>query len=179
MDCASSEPSDRAALDLEVLFRLHADELFAYAARRVGREVASEVTATTFRIAMEREPSFDSSLGEPRPWLYGIASNVIRSHRRTESRHLRALAREARRWESVSDGQAEVVDRVDAQRVLVGVLVELAALPAEDRDVMTLFAWEGLSYNDIAAALGIPVGTVRSRLHRVRRIIQLQRGPTT
>lgn len=161
MDLGSLEPIAGPSLDVGELFRLHADDVFSYAARRVGRDVASEVTSTTFKIALERVESFDPSVGGPRPWLFGIASNVIRGHWRSERRHLRALARVAKRAGPVSDSQAEVVDRVDAQGEIAQVLAELARLPAVDRDVMTLFAWEGLSYNEISIALNIPIGTVR------------------
>jgi RNA polymerase sigma factor (sigma-70 family) len=104
-----------------------------------------------------------------RSWLYGIATNLLRRHVRQELRGLRATARAAGR-ETVRDSghDSRVAERVDAQAMAGRLAAALAELSEGDRDVLLLTSWAGLDSNEVAGALGIPVGTVRSRLHRVR-----------
>lgn len=160
-----------AGADVRALYEAHAADVYRYVARRLGDTLAADVTAETFRIAVQKADAFDPSVAHPRAWLYGIATNVIRVHWRTEQRRLRAMEREARRSPSAIDPLLDVEQRVDASAELGVVLALVAALSPEDRDLLTLFAWEGCSYADIATALGIPIGTVRSRLHRIRQAI--------
>lgn len=102
-----------------------------------------------------------------RPWLFGIAANLLRRHRRAEERRLRAYARAA-----MAPGDASAFDgvdeRLDAAAATVALAHALASLGPGERDVLLLHAWADLSYEQIAGALAIPVGTVRSRLHRAR-----------
>jgi RNA polymerase sigma-70 factor (ECF subfamily) len=152
-----------------VLFDRHAAVVFRFLVRRVGRDTADELLGDTFRIAFERRASFDGTrAASARPWLYGIATNLVAKHRRTEGRRLRATARLAaeRSPDVLADG---VAGAVDAGRRWPAVAEAIAALPAADRDALLLYAWENLGYDDIAVALDIPVGTVRSRLNRARR----------
>jgi RNA polymerase sigma-70 factor (ECF subfamily) len=146
----------------------HAALVFRFLVRRVGRDAADELLGETFRIAFERRSSFDVERLNARPWLYGIATNLLARHRRTEARRLRATARLA----AASPPGAAPTDAVDAALdadVLFPAVVQAVdALPDGERDVLMLYAWEELSYDDIAAALDIPVGTVRSRLNRAR-----------
>lgn len=165
---AAAVTTTEAVSAVSAMYVLHVQDIHAYAARRLGPTLAADVTAETFRIALERHGSFDEALGPARGWLYGIASNVIRGHWRTEQRRLRALARVAPVDAAVTEPLLRVEERADAEAALATVLDLVAALPADDRDLVTLFAWERCSYAEIAAALGIPVGTVRSRLHRIR-----------
>lgn len=151
------------------MFDEHAPAVFAFAARRIGRDLAQDVTADTFRVAVESAGSFDPSRGSSRSWLLGIAANHIRRYWRSESRRLAALARLP-----VGDGDdahASSEQRLDAQRRLPQLLEAVAALPAADRDLLTLVAWERVSYREAADALGIPVGTVASRLNRIRALL--------
>ena len=151
------------------MFDEHARAVFAFAARRIGRDLAQDVTADTFRVAVESAGSFDPSRGSSRSWLLGIAANHIRRYWRSESRRLAALARLP-----VGDGDdahASSEQRLDAQRRLPQLLEAVAALPAADRDLFTLVAWERVSYREAADALGIPVGTVASRLNRIRAVL--------
>lgn len=141
------------------VFDRHARVVHAYLARRLGPDAADDATAETFRVAFERRASFDPLRGEVRPWLLGIATNLVRRHARDEERRLRALGRVA------ADGASPEPSLPAAPEVGAA----LAALEEGDRDVVLLIAWEDLSYDQVAAALGIPVGTVRSRLHRARR----------
>ncbi len=145
----------------------HAGTVFRYLVRRVGRDTADELLGETFRVAFEHRASYDGSRPNARPWLYGIASNLVAKHRRTEGRRTRATARLAD--DIVSDGLVDrVVAAVDAATAWPMVMAAIAELPHGERDALLLHAWEGLSYDDIAVALSIPIGTVRSRLNRAR-----------
>ncbi len=101
------------------------------------------------------------------PWLYGIASNLVAKHRRGVARRARAFARLGR--DQPGDEAERVVAMIDADRRWPEVAALVATLPSGERDVVLLYAWERLSYEQIAAALSVPVGTVRSRLNRARR----------
>lgn len=157
--------------DVRVWYEAYAADVYRYVARRLGDTLAADVTAETFRIAVQRADSFDASVAHPRAWLYGIATNLVRAHWRTEHRRLRAMEREAARTAHTVDPLPDADGRIDAVPELAAVLALVAELPLDDRDLLTLTAWEGCSYADTAAALGIPVGTVRSRLHRIRQAI--------
>ena len=149
------------------LFDRHATVIRDYLARRIGPQPAEDLTGETFLIAFSRRGDYDLARQNALPWLYGIASNLVRQRRRAEERQLRALARTG--VDDVLADHAESVSaKVTAQastRVLAGAL---ARLTAGERDVLLLMAWAGLSYDELAAALDIPLGTVRSRLHRAR-----------
>ena len=161
-----SEPEAFAAL-----FDRHAAPIHRYAARRLGTEAADDVMAETFAVAFQRRRDYDLERADARPWLYGIATNLIRNHRRAEARRWRAIAREATGvgHEPESDSAAE---RVTAQAARGELARVLTALPSRQRDVLLLFAFAELEYEEIAQALGLPVGTVRSRLHRARKAMK-------
>jgi len=164
-------PSDAHAASRAMadLFRRYHQDVYKFVARRLGESLAADVTAEVFRVAIERHHTYDSGRGHQRAWLYGIAANLIRGHWRTEERRLRALAREGGTQRSLIDPLLRVEEQINADDALARVMDAVAALPAEDRDLLTLFAWEGCGYAEIASALSIPIGTVRSRLHRIRR----------
>ena len=152
------------------VFDRHARSVYRYVRRRVGDEFASDVTAEVFARAFRDRGRFDGRGDSALPWLLGIGTNVMRVHRRSEERRLRAYARAAES-ERVGMPTDEIADRVDAEAVS-GVLSEaLAALPVRQRDVLLLHAWADLSASEIAVALAVPAGTVRSDLHRARRFI--------
>ena len=157
--------------ELRRLYERFVDDVYRFVARRLGPELAFDVTAETFRIACERLSSFDPHQGSERGWLYGIAMNVIRNHWRAEQRRLRALARFARDGTGTDETFDRVDDGIDANSRLARVLDVVAELSADDRDLLLLYAWERCSYHDIAVAMDIPVGTVRSRLNRIRTTI--------
>jgi RNA polymerase sigma-70 factor (ECF subfamily) len=150
------------------LFDRHATTLFRYFVRRVGPDDADSLLGELFRIAFERRERFDTERPEARPWLYGIASNLLARHRTGEARRLDATARLVNSSAAASDLFADVDARVDASRVWGDVAAAIAALPQGERDTLLLYAWEGMPYDQIAAALDVPVGTVRSRLNRTR-----------
>jgi RNA polymerase sigma-70 factor (ECF subfamily) len=157
--------------EFAALYDRHAGILFRFLVRRVGRDTGDELLGETFRIAFERRGTFDLDRPNARPWLYGIATNLVGKHRRHEARRLAATARLALdgRAAGPADPFADRVDdRLDARAAWPAVAQAVADLPAGERDALLLFAWEELSYDEIAAALGIPTGTVRSRLHRAR-----------
>ena len=150
----------------------HAGALFRFLVRRVGHDNAEPLLGDVFRIAFERRHTFDCSYANARPWLYGIATNVLAKHRRTEARRLRATAElAASRAPATSardDASDAIADAVDAATLWPSVVDAIAALPDGERDALLLYVWEDLSYDEIATALDIPVGTVRSRLNRAR-----------
>jgi RNA polymerase sigma-70 factor (ECF subfamily) len=142
-----------------VIFDRHFNAVHAYLARRVGRDVADDLAASTFTVAFERRGSFRREATTARPWLFGIATNLLRNARRAEQRAIESLARIRPCLSEVGDEHGESAP---------GLGDALAGLDSGQRDVMLLYAWEELSYEEIAAALHVPVGTVRSRLARAR-----------
>lgn len=152
------------------IFDRHAPAVHAYLARRIGRD-ADDLLAETFLVAFERRGRYRTAVTDARPWLLGIATNLLRRRAREEVRLYRALARTGIDPVGASAATAladRVVEQVDAGRVVRGLAGALAELPRHDRDALLLLAWGGLGYQEIARALGVPVGTVRSRLHRAR-----------
>jgi RNA polymerase sigma-70 factor (ECF subfamily) len=130
-----------------------------------------------FRVAFERRHTYDVERPTARPWLYGIATNLLAKHRRREARRLRATARLAAQRLAPVDMADGVSGAVDAAEQWQRVAAAVTALPEPERDALILHVWEGLSYQEIAVALGIPIGTVRSRLNRARgRIRELTGG---
>jgi RNA polymerase sigma-70 factor (ECF subfamily) len=150
------------------LFERHASDVLRYLIRRAGPGAGEEMLSETFRIAFERRASFDASHGLARSWLYGIAANVLAKHLRTTSRRVRATERLAGAAARSEDPYESVEDALDAQRLSVSVTAALDDLPESDREIVLLYAWEELSYAEIAAALKVSVGTVKSRLSRAR-----------
>ena len=156
------------------IFDRHARVIQRFLARRIDPSDADGLVGEVFRIAFERRSSFDLERPSARPWLYGIATNVVAHHRRSEVRRLHAMAKLASSGAAGAGDPAgdPVGDRatasIDADREWDRVVAVIDGLPAEERDTLLLYAWEGLGYADIAAALDVPVGTVRSRLHRAR-----------
>ncbi|WP_030594720.1 RNA polymerase sigma factor [Streptomyces anulatus] len=153
------------------LFDRHADAVHRYAARRLGGEVADDLMAETFTTAFQQRHRYDPARGtgaDARPWLFGIATNLVGRHRRAEARRFKAMARVPALTDHDEPLADRAADRVMARDVRRELAAALAALPARHRDVLLLVAWGDLSYEETAQALGIPVGTVRSRLHRAR-----------
>jgi len=150
-----------------IIFGRHADEIHRYAARRLGQQAAADVVSEVFLAAFRNRGRYQPGRSDARPWLYGISTKVISQQLRAEGRraHLLAAVPAPPPAEFPAD---DIGDRITAERlrpVLFGVLAELS--PA-DRELVLLVAWAELSYKQAAQALEIPVGTVRSRLHRAR-----------
>jgi RNA polymerase sigma factor (sigma-70 family) len=135
----------------------------------VGKETAEDLAVETFVLAFRRRRAYDHAHESARPWLFGIATNLLRHHRRSESRRLLAYARTGVDPIAGPDhGFEEAEDRAVVRRAGPAVARALAALRPEERDVLLLYAWGDLTYAEVAAAVGVPVGTVRSRLARAR-----------
>jgi RNA polymerase sigma-70 factor (ECF subfamily) len=157
------------------LFDRHAPHIHRYVVRRLGADLAEDLVAETFLVAFRKRRRYHLDQPDARPWLYGIATNLVRQHRRDEAR--RYATHTVSSLDPPPVGHADrVATAVSAQAMGGQLATALAELAVGDRDVLLLFAWEQLSYQDIAAALGIPLGTVRSRLSRARRKVRAALG---
>lgn len=151
------------------LFDEHVDAVYGYVGRRLGREAAADVVGDVFEIALLQSDRYEAARGSERAWLFGIATNLMRRHWRTEQRRLRATNRVAMRPAVPGDALLDIAERIDASTEAERVMAAVGDLAPEDRDLLMLVAWEDTPYKVCADILGIPVGTVRSRLHRIRR----------
>lgn len=158
-----------AAERFSEIFERHIDAVSAYAARRVGPAASDDIVSETFLIAFRKRRQFDLERTSALPWLMGIATKVLSQHRRAQAQHWRVL--------QASFGQSDPVARDDHERSsaqldaageIERLYPRIAALSARDREVLFLHAWGDLTYEQIATALQIPIGTVRSRLSRIR-----------
>lgn len=155
----------------EIFHRYHS-ELYRYIRRRVGDQLAGDLAAETFVTAFARRGAYRPESPNARPWLYGIAHNLLRNHLRQEQRQLAAYVRHGAEPLADVGAAAEFSaadSRADAAAVRAQLAQLLAAMPVGDRDVLLLLAWADMTYPEVAQALGIPVGTVGSRLNRARR----------
>lgn len=170
MDTASSDAdciarSLREPTAFEPIFDRHFGVVHRYLQRRAGRDLADELAAETFALAFARRASCRAS-GSVLPWLYGIATNLLHRHRRAERRQLLAYGRSG-----VDRGIAyedEAVARADGSSLDARLARALVAMRPRQRDALLLYAIADLSYEEIALALDVPVGTVRTWLHRAR-----------
>lgn len=160
----------------ESIFDRHFGAVHRYLHRRAGSEVADELAAETFALAFERRSSCRAS-GSVLPWLYGIATNLLRRSWRAERRQLRAYGRSGvDRWIAYED---ETAARVDDSFLDARLARALAAMRPRQRDALLLYALADLSYEEIALALDVPVGTVRTWLHRARQTAQRELAAET
>ncbi|MEV0157869.1 RNA polymerase sigma factor [Micromonospora sp. NPDC050686] len=151
-----------------VLFDRHGGAVRAFCARRTGSiDAADDLVSIVFLEAWRRRGEVELVDGNALPWLYGIARRTIQHRWRTAVRHRRALERLAPA-SATPDHAEEVAGRLDDERHLARLRAALERLRPPDRDVLLLCVWQGLTYAEAAVALGVPVGTVRSRLSRAR-----------
>jgi RNA polymerase sigma-70 factor (ECF subfamily) len=170
------EPTDaelmRASLEdpdaFEEIFDRHFDSVRRYAQARIGIDVGEDIAAETFIIAFDQRDRFDPKYGSAKPLLLGIASNLIRHHLRSETNRLKAIAR----LDPEATYDVDPTDALDAQRLAPVMLDAIAELNPDQREAFLLLALAELSYDEIAQALKIPVGTVRSRIFHVRRLLR-------
>jgi len=160
------------------VFDRHAAAIHGYIARRLGRDAADDLVAETFLVAFRRRGGYDPDQPSARPWLYGIATRLVSRRRRDEVRFFRAIARSG--LDPAADPVAEPVAdegvrRADAQTLHRRLAGALAVLSVADRDALLLLA-DGLSYQEAAQALGVPPGTLSSRLARARRKLREELG---
>lgn len=164
------------------IFDRHAPAIHRYLSRRVG-DLSDDLLSETFLTAFRKRGDYRADRVDVRPWLFGIAANLIRRHQREEVARYRALGRSATTHEVSRLGSADdfelADDRADAQSLGPRLAAALGDLEARDREVLLLVAWGDLGYAEVAAALGVPVGTVRSRLHRARRRLRAYLAPVT
>jgi RNA polymerase sigma-70 factor (ECF subfamily) len=161
--------SIRHGPEFAAVFDRHAPTIHRYLQRRVADHAAEDLLSETFLVAFRRRASFDVERTDARPWLYGIAAKLVVDHHRRETRQRRLAD-----WpEPAPDEHADAVaDRVSAQARQPALRAALERLSVEDREVLLLIAWEELSYAEVAEAMSVPVGTVRSRLHRARQQVR-------
>ncbi|WP_144118650.1 RNA polymerase sigma factor [Catellatospora sichuanensis] len=153
------EPNSR----FTAIYHRHHRQVYAYAVSRAGRTLADDVVADTFLVAWRRLEAVPEG---PLPWLLGVARNVIRERFRDDVRQA-SLATELRAWTVEAD--ADVADGV-ADRAAM--LAALAGLSDDDRETLTLTAWQGLSARDAARVVGCSTASFFVRLHRARRRLE-------
>jgi RNA polymerase sigma factor (sigma-70 family) len=161
--------------EFATLFTRHAPALKRYAIRRLGIETAEDIVAETFIVAFRRRASYDLTYSDARPWLYGIATNLIARHLRGEIGQYRALSRTGADpvMEPFTD---RVEERLAAGSVRARLAGALAGLPAGHRDALLLVTWGELTYEEAARSLDVAVGTVRSRVNRARKKLRKALG---
>ena len=174
-DAAVIEQSWTRPERFSAIFERYFAPVHQYLARRVGDKAADDLATEVFVAAFTHRQRYDLTRDCARPWLYGIATNLIGTHRRQEQRHYRALARSDARLVAPSD-EDRVIDRVSASAAGPALAAGLASLDSGDRDVLLLVALADLSYAEVAESLGIPYGTVCSRLNRARRRLRESLG---
>jgi RNA polymerase sigma-70 factor (ECF subfamily) len=154
------------------VFDRHADLIFRFARRRVGDvTVAEEITSQVFLETWRRRREVTLLDGSLRAWMLGIARNLQRRHWRSTERKIRAIERLSPAADEPDTTDA-VADRLDAIDELAQVRRRLDGLSDSHREVLLLAVWEELSYEEIAAVLDVPIGTVRSRIARARQRLE-------
>ena len=158
------------------LFERHANAVYAHCFRRTGSwSAAEDLTSVVFLEAWRKRRSVRLAGESVLPWLLAVANNATRNAQRSIRRHQRLLARlpQAVAMPDVADDAAKRADEENAMRLI---LAELGSLTEPEREVLALCDWAGLTYAEAAVALGVPVGTVRSRLARARQHLRERAG---
>jgi RNA polymerase sigma factor (sigma-70 family) len=159
------------------LFDRHFGTVYGFCGRRVGRDLAEDVAGETFRRAFEARGSYDLSQPNALPWLFRIALNLVRDAIRARAAEDRAYSRLRALTGTGSLSEEDQTARsAEARADLAQLARLLVAEREEDVDALFLHVWEGLSYLEVATALGVPVGTVRSRLSRLRQRLEAALG---
>jgi RNA polymerase sigma factor (sigma-70 family) len=153
----------------ETIFGRHHRRMWTYLARRNGQVAADELAGEVFVSAFAHRDRYDPARGTVVGWLYGIAANLSRTRVRREARAHQALGRVAGRDVPEAPSTDQAVDALAHGQDLARVRSAMEALSDQDRELIVLVAWEGLSYAEVAQVVGIEIGTVRSRLSRARR----------
>jgi RNA polymerase sigma factor (sigma-70 family) len=157
-----------------VLFERNAERVYNYCFRRTADWAAAEdMVSAVFLEAWRRRADLELTAQDERilPWLLGVATNLLRRRSRSAARLKRALLR-SNPHPHEADFADDAVGRIGDEQRMRAILAALDGLSADERDTLALYAWAGLTYEETAAALDIPIGTVRSRLSRARRHLQ-------
>ncbi len=150
------------------LFERHSDRVYNHCFRRTASWTAAEdLTSVVFLEAWRKRRDVRLVDDSVLPWLLAVANNIVRNRDRALRRHRRLLAKLPAAV-VVPDPSDEAAARVDDERTMGRVLEVFDRLVPDEQDVLALCVWAHLSYTDTAIALGVPVGTVRSRLARAR-----------
>lgn len=163
--------SSRRPESFGLIFDRHAISIHRFIARRTDTETADDVLSEVFAAAFKRRDRFDLAYDSALPWLYGIALNSIRRSWRTTSAHQRVSSRLDHK-DAVPSHEDDAVERLDAAERWARLRPLVDELADGDRQALLLYAWEDLTYAQIALALEVPLGTVRSRIHRARAYVQ-------
>jgi RNA polymerase sigma factor (sigma-70 family) len=158
---------DPAAFGL--IFDRHWPKIYRYCVERAGPAAGEDVAAETFRVAFTQRKRYDGR-DDAAPWLYGIATNLLRRWFRSAARGSRAMSRIGA--EVDGDEFEDLVDRLDAEYLSPHLGSVLAQLPAADRDTLLLHVFAELTYEQIARATDVPIGTVGSRMNRARALVR-------
>lgn len=148
------------------LFNETYPKMVAYARRRVAAADVDDVVGEVYAVAWRRWETVDAQ-APLLPWLYGIASNVVRNLRRSSGRQLRLVGRlesneaVASMGASTSTAAGQPDERHELREAL-------NRLSFDDQEVLRLVAWEGLPHSEIAEVLGCSVNAVGIRVHRAR-----------
>lgn len=170
-DAAAIARSRREPQAFATVFDRHWPRIHAFCTARAGAS-GEDLAAETFRVAFARRDRYDAAFADAGPWLYGIATNLLREHFRGSARGARAVRRAGALLPIRAAGDDEPLARLEAQMLGPELTAALGSLPAADRDALLLRAWAELDYDEIARALDVPLGTVRSRIHRARRRVR-------
>ncbi len=160
--------------EFAAVFERHFAPVHRYAQQRVGVDAADEIASETFLLAFDNRHRFDGRQPSARPWLLGIATNLMRRRWRDEQRQLAAYAKAL---DAAPEAGANAVAAPQIPEVDGDLAAALAALTRDDRDTLLLFVWAELSYQEIGDALAVPIGTVRSRISRARRLLRDHLAP--
>ena len=173
-DAAIIVASQRDPALFAQIFDRHWTRVHRYCVSRAGA-AGEDIAAETFRVALDSRRRFDRARVDAGPWLFGIATNLLRHRLRSETRRIRALARLHLHDEAdLADG---ALDRIEAEALGPEVAAALAQLSPKYRDALLLHVWGDLSYEQVAEATHVSVGPVRSRIHRARSYVRAALQP--
>jgi RNA polymerase sigma factor (sigma-70 family) len=183
-ECAHLSDAELMKLSLSrpdcfgAIFDRHAAEVLRYVHARLGPGPAEDAVAEIFLAAFRNRARYDPARADVLPWLYGIATRVIGKHRRAERQQQRLVQR-IERDRAVDDIADRCAERAVADQLRPGIAAAVSRLSRRDRDLLLLIAWAELTYGEAAQALGVPVGTIRSRLNRIRAKMREALGGTS
>lgn len=153
------------------LFERHARSVHRYLVKRVGPDNAEDLLGETFVTAFRARRAYDLTRADARPWLFGIATNHVRHFWRSELRR-QSRSTAGLRDDTALDHSDEATSSVFFSTQTGDVAQALSHLDDAHLDVLLLIAGPGFTYEEVAQALGIPIGTVRSRMSRARQRVR-------